>query len=198
MVISHRARTATSETSGPSDDLADAVVLDLDTVLLAMHRGRRGIELGLQPDLPEAFERLHEVARNLIVIVDPPPRDSLEAAGRQTATRLQALRDGLGPLADELIIVACPHGENGNCQCGKPSAGLVEYALTEHRLAARGSWYISGDQEGVQAGRAAGLKTIRIGPVGEDHLSNVHRPDHEARDLLDAANQIMLDALALP
>ena len=41
-----------------------------------------------------------------------------------------------------------------------------------------------------------GLRTVRIGPLGEDHLSSVHRPDYEARDLLDAANTIMLDALA--
>jgi hypothetical protein len=54
---------------------------------------------------------------------------------------------------------------------------------------------VGADQEGVVAGRGAGLKTIRIGPVGEDHLSAVHRADYEARDLLDAANHILFEAL---
>ena len=48
----------------------------------------------------------------------------------------------------------------------------------------------------MQQGRAAGYRTIRIGPAGEDYLSTVHRPDHEARDILDAANWILLEALS--
>jgi hypothetical protein len=48
------------------------------------------------------------------------------------------------------------------------------------------------------AGRGAGLHTVRIGPHGEDHLSLVHRPDYEARDLMDAANHIMIEALSAP
>jgi hypothetical protein len=31
--------------------------------------------------------------------------------------------------------------------------------------------------------------------LGLDHLSSVHRPDYEARDLLDAANHILLEEL---
>ena len=45
-------------------------------------------------------------------------------------------------------------------------------------------------------GRGAGLRTVRIGPLGVDHLSSVHRPDYEARDLLDAANHILVEELA--
>jgi FMN phosphatase YigB (HAD superfamily) len=177
------------------DDLADAVMIDLDTVMLGMHQGRRGIEINLMADLPASIERLREVARRTIVLVDPPPHDTLEALGRETPTRLQTLHEGLGALADELDIVLCPHGESGDCDCAKPGSGLVEQAIAQTGVRARHSWYIGGDQEGIQAARSAGLRTVRIGPLGEDHLSAVHRPDYEARDLLDAANTIMLDAL---
>src|SRR5829696_900482 len=177
------------------DELADGVLIDLDTVLLGMHQGRRGIELNLMADLPVSIDRLGEVARRIIVMVDPPPRETLEAHGRETPTRLQTLHDGLGKLADELDIVICPHGENGECNCAKPGTGLVGEAVTQTGIRPRNSWYISGDQEGIVAARSAGLRTIRIGPLGEDHLSAVHRPDYEARDLLDAANTIMRDAL---
>jgi D-glycero-D-manno-heptose 1,7-bisphosphate phosphatase len=177
-----------------SDDRpASAVFLDLDTVLLAVHPGRRGLELGLQADLPEAIERLEQVAEKIIVIVEPTPREG--GNGRETERRLQVLREGLGPLVERLILVRCPHGEEGTCACSKPACGLIEMAIAEHNVVARNSWHIGADQEGVQAGRAAGLRTIRIGPLPEDHLSSVHRADHEARDLLDAANWILLEAL---
>lgn len=190
----------TTESSAPSrasgiDDSTTAVFLDLDTALLAMHQGKRGLELGLQADLPEAIERLEQVSDRLFVLVDPPPLEG--SAGRETARRLEVLHEGLGPLVDRLTIVTCPHGEDGSCDCAKPRSGLIEVATEEHGAPRRAGWHIGADQEGVQAGRAAGLRTIRIGPVGEDHLSNVHRADYEARDLLDAANRIMLESLAI-
>ena len=167
--------------------------VDLDTALLAMHQGRRGLELGLQADVAGGLERLLEVGDQLIVLVDPPPREG--ASGRLTEQRLAVLREGLGPLAEQLTVVSCPHGEDHTCDCAKPGSGLIELAIAEHGATRRGGWHIGADQEGVQAARAAGLHTIRIGPHGADHLSNVHRADYEARDLLDAANHIMLEAL---
>jgi D-glycero-D-manno-heptose 1,7-bisphosphate phosphatase len=178
------------------DDRADGVLIDLDTVMLGMHQGRRGVELNLTADMPASLERLHEVARHIVVLVEPAPRDTMEAHGRETPTRLQTLHNGLGALADDLSVVLCPHGETHSCDCAKPGSGLVEEAIHQTRISPRNSWYIGGDQEGIQAARTAGLRTVRIGPLGGDHLSSVHRPDYEARDLLDAANTIMLDALA--
>ena len=177
----------------PEDRPASAVFLDLDTVLLAMHAGKRGIELGLQADLPEAIGRLEQVTDKIIVLIEPTPLEG--GAGRETELRLEVLRDGLGPVIQKLIVARCPHGEDGTCDCAKPASGLIELAIADQNVTARESWHIGADQEGVQAGRAAGLRTIRIGPLPEDHLSTVHRADHDARDLLDAANWIMLEAL---
>jgi HAD-hyrolase-like len=180
------------------DDLADGVLIDADTVLLGMHQGRRGIELNLTADLPASIDRLHEVAGRIVVLVDPPPRDMMESLGRETSARLQTIHSGLGPLVDQLDIVICPHGDGAECDCAKPGVGLFDEAVTQTGIRPRQSWYIGGDQEGIYAARSAGLRTIRIGPLGEDHLSAVHRPDYEARDLLDAANTILLDAITPP
>jgi hypothetical protein len=188
-----------TESSPPTTDedaVAGAVFLDLDTTLLAIHQGRRGLELGLQADLEESLERLHQVAERVVAVAYPPPAEG--ANGRETELRLATLKEGLGVQADRLLIVSCPHGENRSCKCPKPDAGLLELAIKEHGLSRRNSWHIGADQEGVQAGRTAGLRTIRLGPVGDDHLSTVHRADYEARDLLDAANRIMLESLTLP
>jgi len=184
------------------EELSDAgagsvtVFLDLDTVLLATHPGKYGPELAIQAGIPEALERMAEVADRLVVVVSPPPPES----GRvmDTQHRVDVLRAGLGEVAEQLAIATCPHGEDGGCDCGRPGSGLIHLSLDGHELPDRGGWYVAGDQEGVVAGRNAGLHTIRIGPVGDDHLSTVHRADHEARDLMDAANRILLEALAAP
>lgn len=182
-----RASTQVASRTGP-------VFLDLDTVLLAIHQGRRGPEIGVQADLEEAIQRISEVADRIVVLVDPPPADNYH--GLETERRLEALRDGLGEQLDRLLIVRCPHGEDRTCACAKPENGLIQIGVEEYSLPQRGGWYIGADAEGIISGRSAGLRTIRLGPPGEDHLSAVHRPDYEARDLLDAANHIMLEDLS--
>lgn len=169
------------------------VFLDFDTVLLATFQGRRGLELGLQADLLQSIERFSEIADDIVVVIDPPPTGGGHAL--ETEHRLEVLRQGLGEAVENLIVVACPHGESGACDCAKPGTGLIEIARADHGVANTGGWYICGDQEGVVRGRTAGLRTIRVGPAGEDHLSAVHRADYDARDLHDAANRIMVEEL---
>jgi histidinol phosphatase-like enzyme len=138
--------------------------------------------------------RLSEVADRIVVLVDPPRPD----AGRvmETAHRVEVLRAGLGDAVSSLTIATCPHSADERCQCAKPGNDLIRSEMGAHGGRSRTGWYIGGDQEGVVAGRTAGLHTIRIGPLSEDHLNAVHRADYEARDLMDAANRIMLEALA--
>ncbi|HWH24748.1 MAG TPA: HAD hydrolase-like protein [Candidatus Limnocylindria bacterium] len=176
------------------DGATGPVFIDLDSVLIAFHQGRRGLELGLQADLELALDRLSELGGPLIVLAEPTPREN--GNGRETARRLETLREGIGDHYQRLLIVTCPHGEDGSCNCAKPGSGLIEHALREHNLSRRGGWLIGGDQECVQAARHAGLKTIRIGPLGDDHRSAVHRADYDARDLTDAATRIMLESLS--
>lgn len=187
-----------TNTAAPADEGAGSVsvFLDLDTVLLTTHAGRYGPELAIQAGIPEALERMAEVADRLVVVVDPPRADANRVMA--TAHRVDVLRAGLGDVAEQLVIATCPHGEAGQCDCAKPGSGLVSLALKEHKLPDHGGWYVTADQEGVVAGRNAGLHTVRIGPVADDHLSAVHRADYEARDLMDAANRILLEALSAP
>lgn len=182
------AKAVQSAVQGP------VVLIDLDSVLLSVHQGRRGVELGVQGDIEDSLERLSQIAPRIIVLIEPPPAEPRH--GLETELRLDTVRDALGAAADGLLMVTCPHGEDGTCNCGRPNVGLIEVALEQHNVPRRGGWYIGGDQDSVAAARTAGLRTIRIGPVTGDHMSAVHRPDYEARDLLDAANHIMLEALA--
>jgi histidinol phosphatase-like enzyme len=169
-----------------------SVFIDLDTVLLAEHQGRRGVELAVQADLAEGIDRLSEVAQQIVVLAHPP--GDHEGSRLSAERRVAFLRDALGPGADHLLIVVCTH-EAEPCTCAKPGSGLIDLAIEQHGLP-RGGWYVGADQEGVVSGRGAGLRTVRIGPLGIDHLSTVHRADYEARDLLDAANHILVEELA--
>ncbi len=168
------------------------VYIDSDMVLLAAHQGRRGIELDIQADVAEGIERLSVVADQTVVLVYPQGLSSLRATD---AARLKVLHDGLGATLDALLVVGCPH-DNRSCGCAKPGSGLIELAMSRHGLPRHRGWFIGADQEGVVSARGAGLNTIRIGPAGIDHLSAVHRPDYEARDLLDAANHILVEELS--
>jgi histidinol phosphatase-like enzyme len=168
------------------------IFLDLDTVLLAQHSGRYGPELGVQADLPAALDRMAEIADRIVVLVNPPSRGTDHAM--DTDSRVDLLRARLGDKADRLIVATCPHDDA--CTCAKPGHGLIDQYLDSGARRGRNGWYVGGDQAGMVAGRGAGLRTIRIGPHGEDHLSTVHRPDYEARDLLDAANHVLIEELA--
>jgi hypothetical protein len=198
MTISTEKGELSTETGLPAETRdasgkGPTVFLDLDTVMLAVHRGRRGYELGIQPDLIDGIDRLSEITDHIVALAYP--RESEPGRRLSEETRIAALRAGLGASADGLLIVGCDH-HGDPCDCAKPGSGLIDEATQKYELPKRGGWFIGADQEGVVSARVAGLHTIRIGPLGADHLSSVHRPDYEARDLLDAANHILLAELA--
>jgi D-glycero-D-manno-heptose 1,7-bisphosphate phosphatase len=192
-LMTSRPSPPSTERSSESDRIP--IFIDLDTVLVLTRPGRRAPEVSLQPGVDEGLARLRQVATTLVVLVDPAPPGPPSTP--DDAARVAVLRTALGSSTYDLHIVTCTHGRSA-CDCRKPGIGLIDQAISQLGISTRHGWHIGGDQESVQAGRSAGLRTIRIGPAGEDHLSAVHRPDHEARDLLDAANWIMLEALALP
>jgi len=171
----------------------NAVFVDMDSVLLAAHQGRRGLEIHVQADVDEGLNRLEQAADQIFVLAFPARADGNRTIS--TEGRVEILRDSLNGTFSHLEIVRCPHSRDDmTCDCAKPGTGLIHLAASERGPRVSG-WFIGADQEGVQSGRTAGLHTVRIGPAGSDHMSNVHRPDYEARDLLDAANHILIEDL---
>ena len=167
--------------------------VDMDSVLLTAHQGRRGTEIHVQAGVDEGLSRLGQATDQIFALVFPARAQSGHSVS--TEDRVEILRDGLNGAFDRLEIVRCPHAaDDMTCDCAKPGSGLIQIAGSERGPRVSG-WFIGADQEGVQSGRTAGLRTVRIGPAGSDHMSNVHRPDYEARDLLDAANHILIEDL---
>lgn len=197
MCLDHAERVQIEDLLTTDDKPGIAVYLDIDTTLLEERWEPRGPELHLRPGVLEGLARLRQVVDQVVVLVEPPGAGT----ARKPDLRLAVLDEALGPEAAGLVIVTCQHeetaeeAEGDTCDCRKPGTGLVDDARRLHGLDERGGWHVGGDQLGVQSARAAGLRTIRIGPLGEDHLSTVHRADYDARDLLAAANLVMMETL---
>jgi histidinol-phosphate phosphatase family protein len=59
-------------------------------------------------------------------------------------------------------IYYCPHHPDDNCDCRKPKPGLILQAAKEHNIELRNSWMIGDEDKDIQAGKAAGCKTIKL------------------------------------
>ena len=85
--------------------------------------------------------------------------DALEAIHRNL--RMAALEQG----AEIDGVFYCPHLASDNCRCRKPKPGLIHQALEslDYPVCLSRSWMIGDSPRDIQAGAAAGLKTLLVG-----------------------------------
>jgi histidinol-phosphate phosphatase family protein len=95
----------------------------------------------------------------------------------------------------------CPHLPEGinefaiDCACRKPEPGLIHRAADELGIEIAGSWFVGDTWMDAMAGRAAGCRTIMVGPEHRDApaLPPDRRPDFAVPDLLAAARIILAE-----
>jgi D-glycero-D-manno-heptose 1,7-bisphosphate phosphatase len=87
---------------------------------------------------------------------------------------LQSVERRIAALLDEYGVSLsgfyfCPHHPDGSivpyarlCDCRKPNPGLITKAAAEHHICLSGSWMIGDILNDVQAGKAAGCRSILI------------------------------------
>ncbi|WAL61742.1 D-glycero-alpha-D-manno-heptose-1,7-bisphosphate 7-phosphatase [Thermocoleostomius sinensis] len=94
----------------------------------------------------------------------------------------------------------CPHLPDGcisayaiECDCRKPRPGLLQQAARDHAIDLSCSWFVGDILHDVEAGRAAGCRTILIdnGNETEWHLSPARLPHHIVADFAEAAQIIL-------
>jgi D-glycero-D-manno-heptose 1,7-bisphosphate phosphatase len=122
----------------------------------------------------------------------------LETALAAVEQRLRDLLASAGvPLAG---FYYCPHHPKGtiapyaiDCNCRKPQPGLLHQASRDFNIDLSQSWFIGDILHDVEAGRAAGCRTILIdnGNETEWQLSPQRLPHHLAADLQQAARVIL-------
>lgn len=69
----------------------------------------------------------------------------------------------------------CPHFSSP-CKCRKPKPGLITTLAKKHQLDLKNSWMIGDRTSDIQAGVAAGCKTIKIGdtePLADFNCKNL-------------------------
>ena len=100
------------------------------------------------------------------------------AIGRVTAAtidgihrRLTAALHAEGLALDDILY--CPHDRDDGCDCRKPKPGMLLEAARRHDLDLARSWMIGDTPRDIEAGRAAGCRTILVGPA-----SAAVMPDH--------------------
>lgn len=91
---------------------------------------------------------------------------------------------------DVLDIFYCPHGD-GECTCRKPQPGMFIKAAQKHDIDLAVSWMIGDQEHDVEAGRAAGCRTILVRPGDEETIADVRVPDMSALEQLIARGDVL-------
>ncbi len=156
---------------------ARAVFLDRDGVLnqAIVSGGKPGAprtleEFGIPADRVACLEELKRRGFALIVVTNQPDvrRGRLSIAAIEEMHR--KLRAAL-PVDDVLV---CFHDEGDDCQCRKPRPGLLVEAQRKYELDLSGSFLIGDRWKDVDAGNAAGCRTVLI-----DYKYNERGPSTE-------------------
>ncbi len=80
-------------------------------------------------------------------------------------------------------ILVCLHAPGGGCACRKPSPGMLLEAGQRHGIDFSRSYMIGDSETDIEAGKAAGTKTILVTP----HLDAVTGAGHRVMNLMEAA-----------
>jgi D-glycero-D-manno-heptose 1,7-bisphosphate phosphatase len=158
-------------------------------------------KITLQEGAVEGLKKLSDAGYLLIVISN----QAGVAKGYFAEHDLPAVQERLGDmLASENIKLSgfyyCPHHPQGKverytmaCDCRKPAPGMIIRAAKDFSVDLSSSWMIGDILNDVEAGNAAGCKTILIDNGNEtEWVWNKNRePVFRAKDILQAAEFIL-------
>jgi D,D-heptose 1,7-bisphosphate phosphatase len=183
-----------------------AIFLDRDGVL---NREIDGVhapdKLELLPGVGDAVRRINRAGVPAICVTNQPDIAKGFMTFADLRTVLAALDTRLaesGAYLDDFYY--CPHHpERGfagevaalkiDCDCRKPKPGMLLKAAEAHNIDLARSWMVGDRYVDIDAGRAAGTRTIlvRTGHAGSDRTPTSPTPDHIADDLPAAVAYIL-------
>lgn len=171
-----------------------AVFLDRDGTINRYVGFLRDIEqFELLPGVAEAIRRINASGYLAIVITNQP----VIARGEVTREQLREIHNKMETLLGRErayvdALYYCPHhpdkGHPGevpdlkiDCDCRKPRPGLLLQAAADYNIDLTNSWMIGDSDSDVQAGQAAGCRTMRIGENGPGSLLDAVKQITEAK-----------------
>ena len=158
-------------------------------------------EFKFLPGVKLSLKRLNDSGFKIIIISNQAGVSkgiySQEALNLITQNMLQELNDAKVGIT---AIHYCTHLQEDNCSCRKPKTGLIDMAVAKLKNAGLNpqlsqSYFIGDTIRDVEAGKAAGLKTILIfsgkeKPDNKDKWATL--PDYTADDLAAAVDLILI------
>jgi D-glycero-D-manno-heptose 1,7-bisphosphate phosphatase len=156
-------------------------------------------QLKLLEGVPESLKALQELGYKVIVATN----QSGVARGMITEEMLDRIHERLQELLSESGvsldgIYCCPFHPEGviprftkESDWRKPQPGMLLAAAREMELDLRKSWMVGDSERDMQAGRAAGCRTILIRPAESDRgEAATGEPDHVAAHIREAVDII--------
>ncbi len=184
-----------------SSPLKPAVFLDRDDTIMGcddiVEHGDMGYPelVELLPGAKEALQRLSDAGFTLVVATN----QGGVARGRYPEEAVHAVHERLNELLGGLISAFrfCPYHPLGTVteyatehNWRKPQPGMLLDAASEYGLDLNASWMVGDKLRDCQAGRAAGCRTVMIGPQSGAH-DGEESVDFIAPDLAEAATIIL-------
>ncbi len=176
----------------PSPELRRAVFLDRDGVLNdAMVRDCKPYspaslaETRILPGVPEACAALRRAGFLLIVATNQPDLER----GKTNRETVDAINTHLQATLGLDAVMVCPHDDPSACDCRKPKPGMLREAATRFGIDLARSWMVGDRWRDVEAGRAAGCRTVFI-DCGYDDEAREHA-DVVAMSLAEAVKNIL-------
>ena len=142
-----------------------AVFLDRDGVLndVTVTEGRpyppqTVDDLAILPGVRAALDRFTDAGFEIVVVTNQPD----VARHTQTRAGVEAIHSALTERLGIVNFSVCYHDDSDNCDCRKPKPGLLLRAANELGLDLGASVMVGDRWRDVEAGQAAGTKTVWI------------------------------------
>jgi len=116
------------------------------------------------PGVVEATQALSRAGFRLVVITNQPD----VATGRQRREVVDAIHARLQVLMPLDDIRVCVHTDADRCDCRKPKPGMLLAAARDGDIDLARSFMVGDRWRDIEAGRAAGCRTVLVGPGYEE------------------------------
>jgi D-glycero-D-manno-heptose 1,7-bisphosphate phosphatase len=144
----------------------------------------RSEEFVLLPGVPEALKTLKAAGYTLVVVTNQPD----VATGSLHPAELDKMNSMMRAKLPLDAIKMCIHAEEAQCACRKPKPGMILDGARELSVDLRASYVIGDRWRNVDAGKAAGCRTIL---VGNGYREREIHPDWKVDSLAEAVRLIL-------
>lgn len=135
-------------------------------------------ELRLKPEARPALELLARKGYVRILVTNQPDI----ATGHINPEEFERMMTLIRELPLNGIYV-CKHRPKAGCACRKPSPGMLLSGRNDHRIDMTRSYMIGDMETDIEAGQAAGVRTVLV--TNDAHF--VTKADHRVLNIMEAA-----------